>query len=79
MVKEETKQQCENFAYNVAVLRKRRGLSKSEMAQLVGTTVESLERMEREEMPRIGLKVLLRVMEEFSVSADFLLNYRLEK
>lgn len=67
-----------NLLHNVAWLRKRRGLSKKEMAQKLGIGLDSLNKIECGELPaKLGVEVLFRIDREFGIDPQTLLEQEL--
>lgn len=63
------KNNLQTFAHNVAWLREHYGLSKSEMARIMGIGVSSLNKIERGEIPpRLGVDVLFAIQKHFGMS-----------
>ena len=78
MKQELYKEEYGNFAYNVAWLRKHYGLSKKEMAEIMGIGIGSLNKVERGEMPpQMKVDVLIRIYKQFGVSPERQLRQRL--
>ncbi len=67
----------ENITHNIAWLRKKNGLTKKQMALLLGISVKSLSKIERGEICRkLNMNTIFDVMCIFDVSADELFNTR---
>ena len=74
----EVQEEWENFTHNVTWLRKSHGLSRKEMAKLLGIGLWSLNRMERGEMPpNLGVGVLELIYRHFEIFPSALLKCRL--
>lgn len=59
------------FCVNVYYLRKKHGLSKREMAQILGVGIKTLNVLEEGVLPqRLGCAVLVRASEHFGISTD---------
>ncbi|MBQ8935361.1 MAG: helix-turn-helix transcriptional regulator [Oscillospiraceae bacterium] len=66
-----------NLLHNIAWLRREFGISKSEMAKLLGIGVGSITKIEQGELPpRMGAHVLLNVREHFGFHPCELLGER---
>lgn len=66
------------FAHNVAKLRQDHGISKKEMAGLLGIGIESLNKIESGEFPpRLKISVFFEIQKHFGVSPGNLLKQRL--
>ena len=66
-------QELQNFCKNITLLRKRHGLSKKEMAKLLGIGIWSLNKIERGELPpRLNANVILAVYRQFGVRPSML-------
>lgn len=67
----------EIFCHNMALLRKRHGLSRRDMARRLGIGPGSLRAIERGEVPPgLSMGVLQRVQEEFGLPpAEFLRDF----
>ena len=70
----------QNFVHNVKWLRERHGLSKKEMAKIMGIGIQSLNRIERGEFPdRLGVNAIFRLCRRFGVRAPELLGKKFDK
>ena len=68
----------EAFAHNIRWLRKKYGLSKKKMAELLGIGLWSLNRLERGEIPpRMTIDILFAVQKHFGISPSAQLEKRL--
>ena len=66
---------CKNIRY----LRKKNHLTQKEMAEIVGTSISSIRRIEQgTNIPRIHSGMLYRLCVHFNISADAMLNILLE-
>jgi len=53
---------------NIKYLRIRNGLTKKEMAKIIGVGIKSLNKIEKEELPkRFTVKILYRIYEHFGI------------
>ena len=78
MCQKEQENQLLNFAHNVIVLRRQKGLSKTAMARLLHTSVRTINRLENGEFPRgLGVEILFHAHEHFSILPHLLLEKRL--
>ena len=78
MCQKEQDNQLLNFAHNVTVLRREKGLSKTAMARLLHTSVRTINRLEGGEFPGgLGVEILFYVYEHFSILPHVLLEKRL--
>ena len=78
MTKESYEAEFEIFGYNVAWLRKRYGLSKKEMAEIMGIGVGSLTKVERGEIPpQMKVDVLVKIYRRFGITPERQLRQRL--
>ena len=70
----------DNFCYNICYMLKERQISKKEMAQILGISVDTLHRIERG-IPtvRVHTGMLYRFCDYFQISADTVLRTRLGK
>ena len=67
------------FCRNIAWLRKKHGLSKKEMAKILGIGLHSLNNIEMGEMPpRLGYSILLTVYQQFGILPSAQITQRLE-
>ena len=61
-------EQIATFCENVKMLRERSGLSKKEMAEIMGIGIKSLEKIENGVLPpRTGVDVLIRLSQKFDI------------
>lgn len=64
----EVQEQLQAFMENIAHLRKQYGLSKKEMAEILGIGVKTLDKIERGELPkRISTHVIFRIQDHFCI------------
>lgn len=74
-----TEEQLKNFACNVAWLRKTFGYSKKKMAQIMGISVWSLNKLERGEIPpRLEVDVVVAIARHFGLMPSAQLMMRLD-
>lgn len=67
-------EQCTALCRNVTALRKQHGLSKREMAKILGVGVNTLTQMEQGNLPKsFRAGALLRIQDRFGVSIQSLL------
>ncbi len=67
-MREDTKKELQTFSYNVAWLRKKNGLTKKKMAQILGIGVVSLNKIERGEVPpRTSVEILFKIYNYFNI------------
>lgn len=60
--------ESENFTHNVAVLRKKAGLSRREMAETLGVSVYCITKLEHGEIPpTLTLEIVFQIYEVFHV------------
>lgn len=63
-----SREEAENFMFNVAWLRKKYGLSKVKMAKLLGIGVGSLNKIEKGELPpRMSVDVVFNIHKHFGI------------
>lgn len=68
------------LSHNVAYLRKQHGLSKKEMAALLGIGIYSLNKIERGELPqRLCVDILFHIHKHFGVRPSVVIGERLEE
>ena len=68
----------EVFTHNIRWLRKKHGLSKRKMAELLGIGLWSLNRLERGQIPpRMTIEILFAVQKHFGISPAAQLESRL--
>lgn len=78
MCSELIERQRNNFLYNVAWLRRQHRLSKKKMAQLLGISIGSLNKIENGELPpRASLEVLNKIHNTFGIALTDLFGKRL--
>lgn len=66
---EKTKTEIQIFMQNVAWLRKKNGLTKKEMAEILGISVFSLNKIEKGVFPpRVSVEVVFRIYDRFRVN-----------
>ena len=59
-----------NFMQNITDLRKQNGLSKRQMAKLLGVSVRTITRLEKGELPpNLSIKTVFRIQTHFGVAA----------
>ena len=67
------------FCRNIAVLRRVKGMTQKEMAEILGVSVSTVRKMEKgEKIPRLKARLLCRVYEAFQISSDVMLFEDLE-
>ena len=67
----------QNFTYNVVWLRKEHNLSKTKMANLLGISVQCLNRIEKGELPpKLSIVIVFKIQENFSVHPKDLFENR---
>ena len=67
----------DNLIHNTMWLMESRGLSKKEMAKMMGISISSLSKIEKGEFPmRLGSRILCKMHESFSVTSDELMCRR---
>lgn len=70
--------QLHNFASNIRALRQRAGLTKTAMARILHTSVRTVSRLEKGEIPvRLSAEVLFHAGQYFDIPAHKLLAERL--
>lgn len=70
MTKEQNDKELIDFMKNVAYLRKTYGLSKREMAKTLNIGIESLNKIERGDMPeRLSMNVVFSIEDHFKIPA----------
>ena len=70
MRKENKDVKTENFMRNIAWLRKRYGISKKKMAELLGVGVGTVNKLERGEFPpRLSVSVMYNIWRHFHIGA----------
>ena len=68
-MKKETEKEIQIFLNNVALLRKKHGLSKKAMAKILGIGVASLNKLESGILPpRVTVDVFFRIYNYFGIS-----------
>lgn len=72
------KEICQRFFKNICFLRKVNGLTQKEMAAIVGISVGTLRRIEKDYSPRANCQMLCRICDYFDISADKMLICDLE-
>ncbi len=71
------KQEIENFAHNVRFLREKHNLSKTEMADILGISFNSLNKIETGQIPkRLSVGVVFRIEQYFGVKCHLLFQKR---
>ena len=76
----ELNNEFENFLYNIVYLRKTNNLSKKEMAGILGISIYSLNMLEKGIIPtRLGVEIIFKIQQHFSVSAKDLFEKKLSK
>ena len=76
----EMDQYARNFCRNVLYLRHLHGLTRKEMAQIIGIGTSKLVRIEQEKFPlRISAGMLCRLCDHFDLSADTVLKEELSR
>lgn len=69
----------ECFTHNVMWLRKCNGLSKKEMAKIMGIGVESLNKIENGELPpKMSVEAVFNIQQHFRISPKSLFGQRLK-
>lgn len=69
----------DNFTYNVAWIRKKYGMSKKDMAEIMHVGVAGLSKLERGEIPkRMSLDVLFYLSDHFGIPCDNWLKSRFD-
>lgn len=72
--------EMDNLANNLAHLRKESGISKQELADIMGVGLWTVTKLERGELPpRMKVEALFRIQHRFGVSVHRLLGERLSK
>ena len=72
--------EAKNLAYNVRWIREQNGLSKKEMARMLSISVESLRKIEAEQIPtRLVVHVPFRIATLFNVTTAELYSERLNR
>ena len=67
-MKKETDRELEIFMKNVAYLRKTNGLSKKKMAEILGISIATLNRIENNDFPpRTKANVFIRIYQKFGI------------
>ena len=68
-----------NFMHNVVYLRKKHGLTESEMARLLGISTRSMHKLENGIMPlRMSMDALIAIWKRFGITPMTQLTCRLE-
>ena len=71
MIRDENKRQLNNFMNNIAFLRKRTGLTKNKMAEILHIGIKSLNKIERGKLPeRLSVEVVYRAADYFHIAPD---------
>ena len=66
--------------YNITWLRKKHGLSKVAMANMLGISRYTLNKIERGRMPpRLGCEIFLTIYRKFGIRPSVLVSQRLEE
>ena len=69
--------ELQNLLHNLCWLRKHFGYFKKEMAEILGISVWSFNKIERGEMPpKLRINVLFTVYRHFGITPDSLLSHR---
>lgn len=69
MIKRQSQIAMNNFLHNVVWLRKQHGLSKKQMAKILGIGIGSLNKLENGELPpRMSIRILDRIQKYFGIS-----------
>ncbi len=64
------------FTKNIVLLRKKNKLSKTKMAKMLGISTKSLNKLESGIIPpRIGVKVIFNIQDNFGIPAKCLFKY----
>ena len=59
-----------NFMRNITDLRKQNGLSKRQMAKLLGVSVRTITRLERGDFPsNLSVRIVFQIQKHFGVAA----------
>lgn len=67
-IKMQITNELETLSHNIVRLRKKHGLSKKEMASILGIGVKSLSRIENGDFPkRIGVHLIINIWEHFGI------------
>lgn len=60
--------ECKNLVNNIIFLRKKYGISKKVMAEILGVCVETLNKIERGELPpRLNLEIVFNIQKYFGI------------
>lgn len=79
-MEDENRLQLENLICNIAYLRKRLGISKREMAKLLGIGVATLQKLEQGILPpRLGVELFFHIQRNFGIAPVTILTRRLEE
>lgn len=74
MIKDEIK----NLANNIVRIRKEYGLSKKEMAKILGISIESLRKIEKGEIPlKMSVEVIFEIYDYFGITPKELFESRI--
>ena len=66
-------QEIDNFAHNVKFLREKHNISKTKMAQMLGVSFKSLNKIENGQIPkRLSVGIVFRIEQYFGVKCHLL-------
>ncbi len=78
-MRKETDRELEIFMKNVSLLRKNNGLTKKEMAKIIGISTATLNKIEGGDFPpRLSANVLIRIYHKFGIFPSKLLSKIIE-
>ena len=78
MINKSSRDEVRNLLHNIRWLRAEHGISKKEMAKLLGVGGDTLNRIERGEFPpRLRANVVLRIQKYFGISPQEQLTRKL--
>ncbi len=73
----DNQKQIKTFLTNITAIRRHYGLSKKQMTQLLGISIQSLNKIEKGEMPNLSVNILYRVYDLFGIKSSELFTEKL--
>ncbi len=71
MLRNNINDEINNFINNIAYLRKKKGLSKKEMANVLNISIYALNKIERGELPKkISVEIIFNLQKNFKISPE---------
>ena len=71
MIEKNIKDERNNFINNIAYLRKKNGLSKKEMANVLNISVYVLSKIEKGELPKkLSVEIVFNLQKHFKISPE---------